>query len=508
MKTIVLFIILLHGLIHLMGFTKAFGLAEINELTLTISRGWGMLWLFASFTLILAGILWLMNQSSWWIPAMIGIILSQILVFTFWQDARFGSIPNLIILIVIFSGLLRLNPPVSMMMDGFTTAPFEKRYGLTRSAGDTQIINPFDIVIEPMERLLLINIEKDPDTLYIGFEPQVFDDEIIGTGLLVIAWRVDGKVDVYHQPTLTPDPAGYDIAGQGLENMISREMSGAFFDVNDQGAQAEVRFEDINGRVIELKLTEQSNRPRKPFGLLAPMGVAAENPSALPLILLHDFYFVRIKNTKMSVMIDGQNHKPDILPLPIDFSRMTFARYSPDPLIAKLNPEYEGAIAAIPFSNDLILKHDHHNIELVLNRGITEIQSISRSHNRHILSLTFNPAFPNLTSFMGESAEGQFEIFGDLSTGFIRGEYRVTRSVDRISIELIPSGGWIPNADKLSLRFLYTMQPMFTQWPTTYRWLAELEKDPDSGFRMRSNWERVSKISRLPIDAERVASGN
>ena len=495
MKTTILILLFLHGLIHLMGFTKAFDLAEISELTLPITRGWGVLWLITSIILILSGILWWLNLNSWWIPAMIGILLSQILVFAFWQDARYGSFPNIIILIIIVSGFLRYNPPISMMAEGFATAPYEERYGADGTGIFRKIINPFEIVIEPMERLLLINIEKDPDSLYIGFEPQVFDDEKTGTGILVIAWRVDGKVDVYHQPSLALDPAGYDIAGLGLENMVSRAMVGAFFKVNEKGAQAEVRFEDIEGRIVELKLTEQSNRTRKPFGLLAPMGDAAENPSALPLILLHDFYFVRQNNTELSVKIDGREHTPDKLPLPIDFTRMTFARYCPDPLIVKLNPEFDGVLTALPLGENLTLHQDGHNIDLVLNRDIAEIQSISRSHNRHILTLTFNPAFPNLTSFAGESTEGKFEVFGDLSTGFIRGEYKVVRSGDHINIEMIPSGGWIPNADKLSLRFLFTVQPMFKEWPTTYRWTARLEKDSESIFRIVSNWERITAPS-------------
>lgn len=497
MKTIIFTIILLHGLIHLMGFTKAFGLSEISELTLPISRGWGVLWLITSITLILSGVLWWLNLSYWWIPAMIGIVLSQILVIALWQDARYGSIPNVIILLVIISGFVRHTPPVSMLAEGFTIAPFEERYDAT-GPGDFQgIINPFEIAIEPMERLLLMNIENDPDRLYIGFEPQVFDDEKTGTGMLIIAWRVDGKVDVYHQPSLSLDPAGYDIAGKGLENMVSRQMQDAFFEVTESGAQASVTFEDIEGRLIELKLSEQSSRTRKPFGLLAPMGVAAENPSAMPLILLHDFYFVRRNNTELSVKIAGRDHSPDMLPLPIDFSRMTFARYCPDPLIAKLNPAFDGALTALSYSDDLILQQNpdlqqnYHDIELVLNRDIAEIRSISRSHKQHTLSLTFNPAFPNLTLFMGESTEGEFEIFGDPSTGFIRGEYKVVRSGGHISIEMIPSGGWVPIADKLSLRFLYTVQPMFKEWPTTYRWRAELGQDPAGGFLMMSNWERI-----------------
>jgi len=491
MKTAIITIILLHGLIHLMGFVKAFSLAEISELTLPIGRGWGILWLIAALLLILSGVLFWMNLTAWWIPAIIGLILSQILVFAFWQDARFGTIPNVLILIFLVSGFVRHAPPVSMMAEGFTEAPFEERYDEVATENYRQIINPFHIEIESMERLLLINIENDPDSLYTGFEPQVFNDEKTGRGMLVIAWRVDGKVDVYHQPSLSLDPAGYDIAGKGLENMVPRDMEEAYFEVNELGAQASVAFEDIEGRLVELNLAERSKRNRKPFGLLAPMGVAAENPSAMPLILLHDFYFVRRANTDLSVTIDGHSHTPDNLPLPIDFSRMTFARYCPDPLIAKLNPVFDGELSPIAFNEELTVQQDDHIIELTIIQDLPEIRSISRSHKQHTLSLVFDPAFPNLNAFTGDSTKGQFEISGDPSTGFIRGEYSVVRSEERLTIVMIPSGGWIPSADKLSLRFLYTLQPMFKEWPSTYRWTAELERDQDFGFKMISDWERI-----------------
>ncbi len=63
-----------------------------------------------------------------------------------------------------------------------------------------RIYNPFQISIDPMERLLLVNFEKNPDTIYVGIESQAFDDDVNGKGHLVIGWRVDGKVDVYHEP--------------------------------------------------------------------------------------------------------------------------------------------------------------------------------------------------------------------------------------------------------------------------------------------------------------------
>ncbi|WP_439482765.1 hypothetical protein [Cyclobacterium plantarum] len=51
--------------------------------------------------------------------------------------------------------------------------------------------NPFTIEIDPI--ILFVNFENDPDGVYIGFEPQVFDDTLNGKGNLIIGWRLDGS---------------------------------------------------------------------------------------------------------------------------------------------------------------------------------------------------------------------------------------------------------------------------------------------------------------------------
>lgn len=101
MRTLFLILILLHGVIHLMGFAKAFGLAEISELTLPISVGWGAAWLAACLIFITSGVQLFLNSDLWWITGIIGAAMSQILILAFWQDARFGTIPNLIIVIIL-----------------------------------------------------------------------------------------------------------------------------------------------------------------------------------------------------------------------------------------------------------------------------------------------------------------------------------------------------------------------------------------------------------------------
>jgi hypothetical protein len=161
---------------------------------------------------------------------------------------------------------------------------------------------------------------------------------------LIIGWRKDKKVDVYHQKSLDPDPLKYNIAGAGLNEMIPVNMEKAFFEVNDFGVQAHYKFKDILDREVEIYISERNKRKRKPFGLLAPMGDAATNPTSLPMVILHDFYFVRKNHTDIKVSINYNSHKLDGLPFLMDWQKMTFARYSPKPLIATLNPEHNGVL--------------------------------------------------------------------------------------------------------------------------------------------------------------------
>ncbi|MDG5815442.1 hypothetical protein QA601_10150 [Chitinispirillales bacterium ANBcel5] len=103
-----------------------------------------------------------------------------------------------------------------------------------------ELLFPFSIEVDSMEKLLLVNFEKDPDSIYVAFEPQVFNDATKGCGHIVIGWRTDKKVDVYHQKTLNIDPSNYNIAGAGLNEMIPVDMEKASYEVNDFGVQAHI----------------------------------------------------------------------------------------------------------------------------------------------------------------------------------------------------------------------------------------------------------------------------
>ena len=54
MTVILAFVLVVHGLIHLLGFARAFGLADLPQLTQPISPLFGTLWLIATFLFLAA----------------------------------------------------------------------------------------------------------------------------------------------------------------------------------------------------------------------------------------------------------------------------------------------------------------------------------------------------------------------------------------------------------------------------------------------------------------------
>jgi hypothetical protein len=100
MRYVLAFVVIFHGLIHFMGFAKAFGYGKMTQITKSISKPLGLLWLFSALLLIVTGFLFLLNNEYWWPFAFLSCLLSQILIFTVWHDAKYGSVANAIILLV------------------------------------------------------------------------------------------------------------------------------------------------------------------------------------------------------------------------------------------------------------------------------------------------------------------------------------------------------------------------------------------------------------------------
>ena len=98
LRIALLFVIVGHGLIHLMGVAKAFEWATLAQLTKAITRPAGMVWGLAALLFLVAAFLLLRHDDRWWFLALPAVLLSQVLIWTQWQDARWGTLANVLIL--------------------------------------------------------------------------------------------------------------------------------------------------------------------------------------------------------------------------------------------------------------------------------------------------------------------------------------------------------------------------------------------------------------------------
>ncbi len=100
LKYIFAFLLFAHGLIHLMGFAKAFGYGNITQLTREISKPTGVLWFITALLFSVTAILFLLKKESWPYVAFFAVVISQILIVTVWKEAKFGTIANIIVAVV------------------------------------------------------------------------------------------------------------------------------------------------------------------------------------------------------------------------------------------------------------------------------------------------------------------------------------------------------------------------------------------------------------------------
>jgi hypothetical protein len=103
-------LMVVHGLIHAMGFAGAYELAEFEGPSKTptnfvaadvgspMLKVLGALWLVALAAFLLAAALLLADASSWRAAAVTGATISTVLVALWWQDAPFGALANALVI--------------------------------------------------------------------------------------------------------------------------------------------------------------------------------------------------------------------------------------------------------------------------------------------------------------------------------------------------------------------------------------------------------------------------
>ena len=173
LKYIFVFIILVHGIIHFFGFAKAFNYGKITQITTMISKPCGMFWLLTAFLFIATTILFLLKKDAWIFVGLVAVIISQILIFTVWKDAKFGTIANIIIVVAIV-----LN---------YGSYRFEKVYQndvnknlVSNNSSKTELITEVDLILlpKPVQRYLIYAGVLNKPKVYnmrITFEGQMRD---------------------------------------------------------------------------------------------------------------------------------------------------------------------------------------------------------------------------------------------------------------------------------------------------------------------------------------------
>lgn len=110
MRFLLVLVVVVHGLIHVMGFAKAFQYADLDALTRPISRPVGLVWLLCAVAFTVAGALVIFEQRAWWWVAALALVLSQTVIVQSWKDAKFGTVANVIILVPVLAAALEARP--------------------------------------------------------------------------------------------------------------------------------------------------------------------------------------------------------------------------------------------------------------------------------------------------------------------------------------------------------------------------------------------------------------
>lgn len=104
MRIALIIIIVMHGIIHLFGFLKAFGLSEFNAIQQPVFKTMGIFWLSTFVLFAITSILLIFKSNYWWLSGFVAILISQVLIFNYWSDAKFGTIANVIIFVAVLIG--------------------------------------------------------------------------------------------------------------------------------------------------------------------------------------------------------------------------------------------------------------------------------------------------------------------------------------------------------------------------------------------------------------------
>ena len=106
----VVVVLILHGLPHLFGAIKGFGWANVSVLKGPIGPTLGAAWLAAGTLVVIAAVLLAARIRWWWVVGAVAVLASQSVILTSWNDAKVGSVANIILLAAVVYGYAAQGP--------------------------------------------------------------------------------------------------------------------------------------------------------------------------------------------------------------------------------------------------------------------------------------------------------------------------------------------------------------------------------------------------------------
>jgi hypothetical protein len=143
-------LLIVHGLIHFLGVAKAFGWAELPQLTQPISRLAGLWWLVSAVLFVATAASVFVWPRIWWLVGAIAVIVSTSVIVPSWTDAKFGAVANAAVLVGVVFGFLS-HAPFSLR------AEYDRDVASRVSAsGDATLVSEADLahLPEPVRRYL------------------------------------------------------------------------------------------------------------------------------------------------------------------------------------------------------------------------------------------------------------------------------------------------------------------------------------------------------------------
>lgn len=211
---IVVGLLVLHGLIHLLGASKAFGLAELPQLTHPISRTWGLAW-FAAALLVLASAVALAGGARrFWLIGAAALVVSQAVVVSSWRDAWAGTLANVLLLALVVHGWLTEGPR------SFHAEFLRESAAVVARTREAPIVTEADLagLPAPVQRYLRVTgvvgqprvgnyhlrfrgrIRSGPDSRWMPFEAEQQSDVATHTRLFFMRARMFGlPVEAWHR---------------------------------------------------------------------------------------------------------------------------------------------------------------------------------------------------------------------------------------------------------------------------------------------------------------------